>query len=163
MPPSGYPPQPYPPQGYPAQGYPAQGYPAPGYPAQGYPGQGHPAQPSYGQPQYAGQGYPGYAYPPVRTTSGRATAVMILGIASLVTMCASGLGFIPAIVALCLAPGAKRDIRASNGAIDGETQVKTGVICSWITIGLSILAMVALVIFIIALARDPHPYYRNSY
>ncbi|MBA3743260.1 MAG: hypothetical protein H0X00_10100 [Sporichthya sp.] len=53
------------------------------------------------------------------------------------------LGFIPAIVSLCLAPGAKREIAESRGALTGEGQVKAGVICSWVTIALTLLAIVA--------------------
>jgi hypothetical protein len=73
---------------------------------------------------------------------------MVLGICSLVFFCACGIGLVPAIVALCLAPGARRDIRASNGALTGEGQVKAGVICSCIGLGLAVIAVVfRLVIF----------------
>lgn len=119
------PPPPPPPPGY--------APPPPGY-APGYP---QPTPPVYAQP------YPP-AYPPVARTSGRATAVMVLGIVGLVIWCGYGVGVIPAIVALALAPGAKREIAASGGMLTGEGMVKAGVICAWVTVGLTVLAVVAL-------------------
>ena len=145
----GYPQQPYP-QGYPQQPYPQQPYP------QGYP-QGYQAPPPYGY-----QGYTGYAYPMGPRTSGRATAVLILGIASLVSWCFYGVGIVPAIVALALAPGAKREIRSSGGMVNGEGQVKAGVICAWIAIALAIVAIIALVILVIWAANHPTYNYRNG-
>ncbi|HUR76050.1 MAG TPA: DUF4190 domain-containing protein [Sporichthya sp.] len=68
---------------------------------------------------------------------------MGLGIASLVAFFTCCLGFVPAIVSLCLAPGAKREIQASGGALTGDGMVKAGVICSWVTIGLTVLAIVS--------------------
>jgi hypothetical protein len=69
---------------------------------------------------------------------------MGLGIASSVVMFTCGIGFILAIVSLCLAPGAKREIAESRGALTGEGMVKAGVICSWVTIGFTVLAIVLL-------------------
>jgi hypothetical protein len=69
---------------------------------------------------------------------------MGLGIASIVVMFTCGIGFILAIVSLCLAPGAKREIAESRGALTGEGMVKAGVICSWVTIGFTVLAIVLL-------------------
>jgi hypothetical protein len=145
------PPAAYPPPGYGAQppppGYGAQP-PPPGY-GQAPPGYGYPpAAPGYpppppGYPAHAGYGY-GY---PAQRSSGRATAVLVLGICSLVFFCAWGLGVIAAIVALCLAPGARREIRESNGAITGDGQVKAGIICSAIALGLFALALVFGVLF----------------
>lgn len=88
----------------------------------------------------------------VPRTSGKATAVLILGIVSLVLLCAAlaflPLGVIPAIIALVMASGAKREINASGGALTGLGAVKAGVICSWVTIGLTIAGMVLLVALI---------------
>jgi hypothetical protein len=144
-----------PPPGQPPQyGQPQYGQ-QPGYgqaPQYGPP----PGQPQYGQPPQYGQSppygpQPGY-YPPqpyagYPTTSGRATAVLICGIASLV-LTFSCIGFIPAIVALVLAPGAQRDIEASGGQLTGAGQIRAGKICSWITIGLSLLGLIVLAIFV---------------
>lgn len=62
--------------------------------------------------------------------------MLVLGIVSLVTTCGSGLGLVPAIVALALAPGARREIAESGGRLDGASQIRAGVICSWVTVGL---------------------------
>ena len=160
----GYPPQ-VPQQGAPPPGYPggppSYGYP-PQYPQQ-YPQQG-PPPPGYpgGPAPYGYPGYGGYAYPAGPRTSGRATAVLVLGIVSLVSWCFYGVGIIPAIISLSLAPGAKREIRSSGGMVEGEGQVKAGVICSWIAIGLAILAVIAVVILIIYAANQPTYRYRNG-
>ncbi|GAB3599467.1 hypothetical protein GCM10027446_31330 [Angustibacter peucedani] len=155
----GQPPQPTygtPPPGYgqppAAPGY-GQQQPPPQPPYGGYgappppPGYGaHPGQPGQpGQPMQYGGPPPGYYGP---TTSGRATAVLICGIASLVLLF-SCIGFIPAIVALVLARGAQREIDASGGRLLGEGQLRAGRICSWITIGISALALVGFIIFIV--------------
>jgi hypothetical protein len=74
---------------------------------------------------------------------------MVLGITSLVLLCFYGLGVILAIVGLALAPGAKREIRESGGAVTGDGMVKAGIACSWVSVGLTILGIA---IFLIALA-----------
>jgi hypothetical protein len=74
--------------------------------------------------------------------------VLVLGIAAIVLLCCAGAGVIPAIVALVLAPGAKREIVASGGALTGLGQVKAGQITSVIALVLSILGAVALVLAI---------------
>ena len=102
-------------------------------------------------------GYPGYgAYgPAVPQTAGRATTVMVLGIVSLVMMFTCGLGFVTAIVALVMAPGAKREIAASGGRLTGESQVRAGSIMSWITLGLTALAVLLFAVIIgIAVSVD---------
>jgi hypothetical protein len=156
----------YPPPGYhyaptsPPPGY-GQPPPPPGYgqppPAYGQPpppaGYGQPPPPpAYGQPPPA-YGYPpppvGYGYP-AQQTAGRATAVLVLGICSLVFFCAYGIGLVLAIIALCLAPGARRDIAASNGNLSGLGMVKAGVICSCVCIGLIVLGAVGTGIFFAA-------------
>jgi hypothetical protein len=103
-----------------------------------------PQPPGYGQAAAYGQQYSGYP-----STSGRATAVLICGIASLVLLL-SCIGFIPAIVALALAPGAQRDIAASGGRLTGEGQIKAGRICSWIAIAINILIVLAIMVFVVA-------------
>jgi hypothetical protein len=126
---------------------PGYGTPQPGYgtPAPGY----GPPSPGYGPPpQYYGQqpayGQPGpYGYQP--RTSGKAITVMVLGIVSIGLTCTYGVGVIAAIVALCLAPGAKEEIRASRGALTGDGMVKAGVICSWVTVGLVVVGILLFV------------------
>ena len=58
---------------------------------------------------------------------------------------------IPGIVALCMAGGAKREIAGSGGRLSGEGFIKGGVICSWVSIGLSV-AGIVLFIVVIALS-----------
>ncbi len=99
---------------------------------------------------------PGYQ-PPLTSgprTSGKATTVLILGISSLVLLCAVfvflPISVIPAIIALALASGAKREINQSGGALTGLGAIKGGVICSWVAIGISV-AWFALIIALFAL------------
>ncbi len=101
---------------------------------------------SYGQPfdPYAGQPYPyaGAAYGgPFPETSGRATAILVLGICSLVLL-TSCIGIIPAIIALCLAPGATREIEESGGTVAGTGLVQAGKTMSWVTVALTVLVLV---------------------
>ena len=136
--------------------YPGQPPYAPQPPPYGQPAYGQ--QPPYAPPPY-GQSPASYGYPAPTgasgpqpysgpTTSGKATTVMVLGIVSLVLMVMCGLGFIMAIVALVMAPGAQREIAESGGRLTGEGQVKAGKIMSWITIGLSALGVVIFAIVI---------------
>ncbi len=116
----------------------------PGYPPP--PAQYGPPPAQYGPPpaQYgpppAQYGPPPAQYGP--TTSGRATVVLVCGIASLVL---PFVGWVAAIVALVLAGGAKREIESSGGKLTGLGLVKAGRICSWIAIALTLL-FVALVV-----------------
>ena len=104
------------------------------------------------QPGYAQYGP--YGGPPV-TTSSKATTVLVLGIVSLVMMVTCGLGFVTAVIALVMAPGAKREIAGSGGRLTGESQVRTGTILSWVTLGLTALAVVVLAVVIgVAISVD---------
>jgi hypothetical protein len=116
-------------------------------------------QPPYSQPPYSqpygapgayGQPYgaPVAGYRTAPTTSGRATAVLELGISSLVLLFMCGLGLVTAIVALVMAPGAKRDIKDSQGRLTGLGMVKGGVVCSWIAIALVVLFAAVLVLLL---------------
>ena len=137
-PPGQYPPPPPPPPP-PAGGYPAA-YPPP---AGGYP-------PAYPVPP---GGYPpGYPMPP--RNSGKSIAILVLGIAGLFLTCAYGLGVVAAIVALALAPGANREIAASQGTLTGDGMIKAGVICAWITVGLTVLGILFIVVIIIGAASS---------
>ena len=71
--------------------------------------------------------------------SGKSIAILVLGIVGLMSWCFYGLGAIPAIVALSLAPGANRELAASRGTLTGEGMIKAGVICAWIAVGLGAL------------------------
>jgi len=143
----------------------------PGSPGQQGPPPGY-GPPAYGPPGYGPAGYgppvPGYrgagGWGAVPATSGRATTVMVLGIASLVTfflLC--GVGIIPAIIALVLARGADREIAASAGALLGAGQVRAGRIMSWVTVGLTALAVLIIVGVIIAIAAADSESYRGAF
>lgn len=108
------------------------------------PGYGQAQPPTYGQPQP-------YGYPASAPTSNKATTVGVLGIGSIVLLFTCGLGVIPAIIALAMAGGAKREIAQSDGTKGGLGLIKAGKICAWITIGLTVVAVVALVLILVAL------------
>lgn len=128
---------------------PQQPYPPQPYPQQPYP---YPQQP-YGQP-YGGYPSPyGLSVPPSAPTSGKATTVLVLGVASLLLMFMCGIGLVTAIVALVLAPGAKREIRQSEGRLTGLSMVQGGVVCSWITIGLVVL-IAAVIVLVLAIGAS---------
>jgi hypothetical protein len=87
---------------------------------------------------------PGYGYPMAPTNAGKAVAVLVLGICSLVFLTVCGLGVIAAIVALSLAPGARREIEQSGGRLTGLGLIKGGQVTSWITVGLTVLAVIGI-------------------
>lgn len=129
--------------------------PPPGPPPGGYPppqgGWAPGPQPGWGPPGPYGGAYQGWGYPPPEPpkTSGKAVAVLVLGISSLIACIG-----IPGIVALFLAPGAKREIAASQGRLTGDGLVKAGVICSWISVAILILAVVIFVAVIALVATS---------
>ena len=130
-------------------------------PMAGYP----PAYPP-GVPTPAATGA-GYQPVPARSprTSGKATAVLVLGISSLVLFCGVFIFLpvmvIPAIIALVLAPGAKREINQSDGALTGLGAVKAGVICSWVAVGISV-AFFVLIIGLFALGAATDSSYEST-
>ena len=130
-------PLPPPPAGYPPAGYQA---PPPGY---GQP-PGYPATGGY-QPGYGPR------------NSGTAVAVLVLGICGLVFSCAYGVGIVPAIVALALAPKAKREIAGSAGMLTGDGMIKAGVICGWVTVGLTALGIVLVIALLLGTAANAAP------
>jgi hypothetical protein len=121
---------------------------APAYSQQQPYGQAPYGQQPYGQQPYGQAPYGQQGQRQWGATSGKATAVLVLGIAALVLLCCLGAGVIPAVVALVLAPGAKREIVASGGALTGLGQVKAGQITSIIALVLAVLGAVGLVIAI---------------
>lgn len=84
---------------------------------------------------------PAPAPAPMLRTSGRATAVLVLGIVGLCFSLSLNLlfGVASAIVALRLAPRARREIASSGGWVVGAKQVKTGVRLAWAAIVISVL------------------------
>ncbi|MGQ0844345.1 MAG: DUF4190 domain-containing protein [Sporichthyaceae bacterium] len=144
------------PAGPPTSGSPTSGWvPPPGQwgapPPQGS-GWGPPGP--YGTAGYPPPGWgPAYVQEPPKNT-GKSVAILVLGISSLITCLV-----VPGIVALVLAPGAKREIDASHGRRTGRDLIKAGVICSWISIGLAVLALVLFTVFL-ALIVNSDPTFR---
>ena len=140
-PPGWTPPQEPPPTGPPtgeSPGWPPPPPPPPQQPTQQW---GPPPGPS----AYQQYGYPGYAGP--RKTEGNAIAAFVLSICAFIVC-----PLIPAIVALFLASSAKRNIDASNGALDGAGLVSAARIIAWINIGFVVLGIVLAVVLIIVAA-----------
>ena len=77
---------------------------------------------------------------PAQPAAGRAVAVLILGVASLISCFP-----VPGIGAILLAPGARRQISDSGGALTGGQFIKIGVACGWASL---ILAAAILVLFV---------------
>jgi hypothetical protein len=143
-----YPPQPAPPSyqqpyqqpyepGYgqaPDQAQPdPQGQP---YGAQPYPGQPYP-----GQPYQYGAAY-GYVAPPEKNALG--VWSLVLGILSVLMLFSCGVGFlagIPAVITGHLSRKAEREGLANNGGMG-----LAGIITGWVTLGLTLLAVVGLII-----------------
>ncbi len=142
---------PPPPPGY-GQAPAASGYgqapppPPPGYNPPSPYGQ-PPVPPGYGPPSGYGQVPPGaYGGPAAQTdfvqNSGKSTAVLALGITSILTSWICALGIIPGIIALVLAGGAQKEIDASGGRIGGSGSLTGGKVCAWIGIGLAALVII---------------------
>ncbi|MFE7506017.1 DUF4190 domain-containing protein [Promicromonospora sp. NPDC057488] len=128
--------QPVPPSPY---GQPdPQGQP---YGAQPYPGQPYPAQPYPGQPYQYGAAY-GYVAPPEKNALGIWS--LVLGILSVIMLFSCAVGFlaaIPAVITGHLSRKAQKEGLADNGGMG-----LAGLITGWVTIGLTLLAVVGLVI-----------------
>ncbi|MGQ0464318.1 MAG: hypothetical protein ACT4QG_03245 [Sporichthyaceae bacterium] len=99
---------------------------------------------SAAQQQWPPHGAP-YPNAPAPRTSLQSIAVLVLGVASLTVFWG-----VAGIVALILAPGAKREIAVSGGAVGGAGLVRAGVICSWISIALTVLALAVIALFLFA-------------
>jgi hypothetical protein len=115
----------------------------------GQPAYGQQDAQGYGQQGYGQQGPGGYA-PPV---AGSAQAVLWTGVGSLVLL-GTGLGWIAAIVALVLARGAKRSVLDSEGRVRGLGFITGGKVCAWVTLGLTVLGIIAIVVWIAVLGSS---------
>ncbi|MGH2767347.1 MAG: hypothetical protein ACRDIF_00070 [Actinomycetota bacterium] len=92
-------------------------------------------------------GQPSYAPPPsgTRETEGTAIAALVLAIVSFVV-----LPLVPAIVALFLCRTASRKIRGSGGTLGGQGLVTAARVVAWVNVGLSVLALIGLIVAIVA-------------
>ncbi|WP_432503176.1 hypothetical protein [Kineococcus arenarius] len=96
-----------------------------------------------------------YGQPPV---TGAAHAVLWTSVGGLVLL-GTGLGWIAAIVALALTPGARRELLAAQGTRRGLGYLLAGKIIAWVTIALSLLFVIGLVAFIAWLGAGGAGYY----
>jgi hypothetical protein len=78
---------------------------------------------------------------------------MVLGIVGLCLSCVYGIGVVLAIVALCLAPSARRDVQA-KGYASGDGMIKAGAICSWISVVIGIVFALIFALAVVMSARD---------
>jgi hypothetical protein len=89
---------------------------------------------------------------PVRST--KATAVLVLGVASVLTGFLLG-GLIPATIALLLAREARADIRAGSGFLVGTRRLRLGVRLAWGGVGLA--AAMVVFVCVVTLLRAAGP------
>lgn len=69
-----------------------------------------------------------------------------LGIASLPGMLFCGLGVVVGVMALIMAPAARREVLAGEGRLGGLGLIRTAVICSWISVVLAVIGATTLII-----------------
>jgi len=109
--------------------------------------QGSPTQPGWGAP---GPAYPtmGYGQPVAMGPQNEPLAVpaMVCGIISIPLLCFCGVGVLPGIAALVLGLISKNKIKASNGALTGDGQALTGVICGAVSVVLIALYFVLVIV-----------------
>ncbi|MFI2364912.1 DUF4190 domain-containing protein [Promicromonospora sp. NPDC019610] len=109
---------------------------------QTYPGQPYPGQPYPGQQPYPYGAPYGYAAPLEKNALG--VWSLVLGILSVFLLFTCGIGFlagIPAVITGHLSRKAQREGQADNGGL-----ALGGIITGWVTIGLTLLAVVGLVV-----------------
>ncbi len=123
-------------------------YPPPGYGSgNDYPPPGYGPAP-YGPP-------PGYGYPPP-PTNGKATASLIVGVASLVLSWCCGAGVL-GVVAIVLGVRARSELRASSGRQSGDGLALAGIITGSLAV---LVGLAAIAVIILALASGG---YSTSY
>jgi hypothetical protein len=88
-------------------------------------------------------------------TSRRSTAVMLLGLGSLVAIPLLGLNYLLAITALALARSARRDPSQSGSLVLGAGRVMVGVVCAWVSALALPLAIVAMVVAALITGKAP--------
>jgi hypothetical protein len=115
--------------------------PPPAVPPYAPPQYGQPPAPGYGQPPMAYPPY-GYAPPPARTLCTTAIVSFAFGVGAWIV-----LPFIAAVVAVITGHIARRDIRNSQGRLDGDGFAVAGLVLGYIH-----LALAAIVLFIVIVA-----------
>jgi len=111
----------------------------------------HPPEPPPPGPGYGpgyGPGQPAYG-PTVAPTSGKATAALVTGVASLVLSWCCGLG-LAGVVAIVLGVKARREIAASGGRLKGDGIALSGIVTGAIAVVLGVLILVLIVVAVVA-------------
>jgi hypothetical protein len=119
----------------------------PGYQPAGYAAPGYGPAPGYGMP-----GYPPYGYAPPRPNNGLGIAAMVVSLVAIGGLCLYGVGGLIGIVGAIMGHVAKRQIRENGQA--GEGMAMTGIIVGWITTGLGLLILAAIIILFVYAARS---------
>ena len=86
--------------------------------------------------------------------SRRAAIVGLLGVGSLPGLLFCGLGGVLAVIALALAPGARREVEASRGELGGLNVIRVARICSIVSLALVALGLVVVAILLAVVLRN---------
>jgi hypothetical protein len=85
--------------------------------------------------------------------SRRAAIVGLLGVGSLPGLLFCGLGGVLAVIALALAPSARREIEASRGGLGGLNIVRVARLCSIVSLGIVALAVIVVVVVVLLVVQ----------
>lgn len=107
-------------------------------------------EPAYDGPAYDGPAHDGPAHNEVQAeqlpTARAAAVVGMLGVGSLPGMLFCGLGTPMAVLALALAPSAKRQVEDSGGRLGGAGLIRAARICSVVSLVIALVMTVGLVL-----------------
>jgi magnesium-transporting ATPase (P-type) len=86
-----------------------------------------------------------------------ATAVMVLGILSIPFCCCYGIGLVFAIIALIMAKSSSKQYLAEPGKFleSSYSNLKTGSICAWIGLIISIIYIILLIVYLTVFLTNP--------
>lgn len=99
---------------------------------------------------------------PDERPSSKATAVMVLGIGSLLLMFCVG-GAVPAMLGLALARRARAEMEDARGFLTGEGTLRSGVLMCWIALTVSVVVLViALIIWLLNYGANPDPQFPDN-
>lgn len=131
-----------------AAGQPPYGEPPYGEPPYGQGPYGSPTY-GYGQPgQQPGYPPPGYGYP-TAPSNGKATASLIVGIATLVLSWCCGAGVL-GIVAIVLGVRARGEIQASQGRQTGEGMAVAGIVTGVLAVLVGLASLAVIIIAVVS-------------
>ena len=123
-------------------------------------------QPGYGQPQYTPYYQPPYGQPvnnyyvQPKQTNGKSVASLIMGIVSLLLLCAYGGGIPFGIMGVI----AKKEIQNDSTNTKGGSGMATGgIVCSVIGLVLSVLFLLIIIIVAFLLGTDPYYSHQDFY